>query len=723
MKIILHISIVLFVVLILVFTLQSAETATKMQVRVYFENKTEFIGLSELPLDKISFGENYVDIIAGASELASLQASGFSTEIIHEDLIAYYQSGFDPALDMGGYKTLTEMYAYLDAMIADHPEIISDKHNIGVTIEGRPMWAVKISDNPDIEESDEPELLYTACIHAREAITPEVLLYFMDYLTDNYGIDPEVTWLVDNRQMWFIVMVNPDGYYYNEVTAPDGGGTWRKNRRNNGDDFYGVDLNRNFGYAWGYNDAGSSWYPGSETYRGTAPFSEPESQNIRDFVESHDFRVSVFYHSSGNQVLWSWCYERLYTPDHPAFLALGDSISAMNGYETGTSPDILYPVNGGSDDWMYGEQTTKNKCMALTFEVGSSFWPPTEAIDSLCQLNLGPNLFLARVVDNIFLPNPPAEPFAYVTGEEFVSDFNIYWTHNDSLNPAIDFDIEEFRGFQLTTDTAISLENWKYKDFTFSSDRAFSGSRSYYSGTGNGVRSYIQTQVPYLVQTGTSLTFYTYYDLEEGWDYAYVEISLDGVSFTSIPGNITTDENPHGYNLGHGITGTSSAWMPAEFDLSAFVGQEILFRLACYTDSYVYNEGIYFDNIHPAGIFDRKRVYSNVADTVLECLNRYTDDYYFRLKARDAENDMSTYSNMVHVSVEGTFYCGDVNCSNELEPDIADITRIIDYLYLSHSPLCNPEAADVNGSGGEPDISDITSLISYLYLEGPDLIC
>ncbi len=515
-------SLYLILLIILTTTLtNSAETTIKMQVRIYFENKTELMNLTRQPLDRIDIRENFVEIVTVAVELDALRGEGFKTEVVHKDLVAYFQSGFDSALDMGGYKTLAEMYAYLDSMIADHPDIISSKLNIGETVEGRPMWAVKISDYSDIAEGEEPEILYTACIHAREPITPEVLLYFMDFLTDNYGFEPEVTWLVDNRQMWFIVMVNTDGYYFNEVTYPGGGGMWRKNRQVINEEYIGVDLNRNFGFAWGYNDVGSDWYPGSQTYRGTAPFSEPETRNIRDFVEAHDFRVSVFYHSYGNQVLWPWGYERLYTPDQPAFLALGDSISAMNSYRTGTIP-VLYLVNGGSEDWLYGEQTTKNKCMALTFEVGSDFWPPSAAIDSLCQVNLGPNLFLARIVNDIFLPNPPAEPFAYVTGEEFVSDFNIYWTHNDSLNPAVDFDIEEFRGFHLVVDTAVSLENWKYKDVTITEERAFSGYRSYFTGTGNGVRSFMQTQGPYLVKPGDRITFYTYYDLEEDWDYAYV---------------------------------------------------------------------------------------------------------------------------------------------------------------------------------------------------------
>jgi len=61
-------------------------------------------------------------------------------------------------------------------------------------------------------------------------------------------------------------------------------------------------------------------------------------------------------------------------------------------------------------------------------------------------------------------------------------------------------------------------------------------------------------------------------------------------------------------------------------------------------------------------------------------------------------------------------YTGNADCSDEEEPDISDITRLIDYLYISHAPLCCLEEADADASGGEPDISDITRLIDYLYL-------
>ena len=94
------------------------------------------------------------------------------------------------------------------------------------------------------------------------------LIYFMQYILSQYGTDPEITCLINNRELYFVPCANPDGYVYNQTTNPNGGGFWRKNRRNNGDGTFGVDLNRNFDYNWGFDNNGSSPITSSEVYRG-----------------------------------------------------------------------------------------------------------------------------------------------------------------------------------------------------------------------------------------------------------------------------------------------------------------------------------------------------------------------------------------------------------------------------------------------------------------------
>jgi murein tripeptide amidase MpaA len=185
----------------------------------------------------------------------------------------------------------------------DHPSITSAKFSIGTSIEGRDLWAIKVSDNPGTDEV-EPEVFYTGIHHAREPISAEVLLHTIDHLTDNYGSDPTVTDIMDGRELWFLPVMNPDGYVYNETTDPEDGGMWRKNRRNNGNGTYGVDPNRNYGYNWGYDDVGSSPFTFHEGYRGTGPFSEPENQAVRDFTEGREFAIAMNYHSYGNLLLY-----------------------------------------------------------------------------------------------------------------------------------------------------------------------------------------------------------------------------------------------------------------------------------------------------------------------------------------------------------------------------------------------------------------------------------
>ena len=229
------------------------------------------------------------------------------------------------------------------------------------------------------------------------------LIFYMWYLLENYGTDAEVTYLVDNREMYFVPCLNPDGYVYNQNSDPGGGGLWRKNRHDNGDGTFGVDLNRNYGWLWGVDDLGSSPDPNSDTYRGTGPFSEPETQAMRDFCIAHAFRSALNYHSYGDMVIHPWASQAdLLTPDSAVYSAHADQMTRNNGFSAGTCQQVLnYLSNGSSDDWMYGEQTEKNKILGVTPEVGQAdegFWPPSWRIVPICQETMDQNLVQAHLV-------------------------------------------------------------------------------------------------------------------------------------------------------------------------------------------------------------------------------------------------------------------------------------------------------------------------------------
>jgi len=297
---------------------------------------------------------------------------------------------------MSGHCTFDEAVAHMDNMKTLFPDLITAKESIGQSIEERDLWMVKISDNPDVNE-DEPEVLYTSLHHAREPAGLMTNLFYMYYLLENYDTDPMIQTLVDNTEMYFVLVVNPDGYTYNQSTNPNGGGMWRKNRRNNGGSF-GVDPNRNYGYMWGLDNNGSSPDPNDETYRGTEAFSEPEVAAMRDLCENHEFIYALNYHCYSNLLLYPWGWTEEPCEDDATFFAHSVLMTADNNYTFGAGSTTIYPTNGGSDDWMYGEQTTKDKIFAYTPELGGGndgFWCDLDRIVPIAQENMIQNLLAA----------------------------------------------------------------------------------------------------------------------------------------------------------------------------------------------------------------------------------------------------------------------------------------------------------------------------------------
>jgi len=303
---------------------------------------------------------------------------------------------------MGGFTTYQELLDDLDKMAQMYPNLITTKAPISdtlVTYEGRTINYVKVSDNPNTdEEGNEAQVLYTGVHHAREPISMINLQYYLWVLLENYATNDYIKNLVDNTEMYFVPVLNPDGYIYNQTTDPNGGGFWRKNRRNNGDGTFGVDLNRNYGYEWG-NNIGSSPNPGSGTYRGPSPFSEPETQAIRNFVERHNFVNAFNNHTYSNMLLSPWGFTNE-IPQAELHDELGEEMCKHNRYIYGGGSSILYPTSGGSDDWYYGEKSI----LAWTPEIGTEgqggFWPLPTLITTLCQGHLRTSLELAASATN-----------------------------------------------------------------------------------------------------------------------------------------------------------------------------------------------------------------------------------------------------------------------------------------------------------------------------------
>ena len=176
---------VLLCSIIIFFANAAAADLPAMQVRLFYDTGEELTSVRSLQLDEIFHTDRYIDIITDKYELDDLISRGWRTEIIHENLTEFYRSRCDKSLYESDFKTLAELDAYADSIHTARPDIVSSKISIGQSLEGRDTWAFKISDNPESDET-EPEILYIGAIHAREVISPLVLIHFIEYLLDGY---------------------------------------------------------------------------------------------------------------------------------------------------------------------------------------------------------------------------------------------------------------------------------------------------------------------------------------------------------------------------------------------------------------------------------------------------------------------------------------------------------------------------------------------------------
>lgn len=330
-----------------------------------------------------------VRILANAPARARLAALGFRATALARDIdrmpgLGAGMSSFASTLPgppgfgqsaMGGCYTFAEVMTLLDQFRLQFPQLISAKQTIGTSIEGRPIVAVKISDHPDVAEP-EPRALFDALHHAREPASMQSLLWFMHHLLSNYGSDARVTALVNERELWFVPVVNPDGYVFNEVTQPGGGGLWRKNRRVSAGGAIGVDLNRNYPYAWGVDDLGSSPDPASEVFRGASPLSEPETAALDAFVGAQQFDVVWSVHAHGELLMFPFAASNdTALQDVALYREHGACFAAHSNDRIGSVSNLLGLGNGSALDHHH----VAHGAMSWTPEVGTSFWPsPTE---------------------------------------------------------------------------------------------------------------------------------------------------------------------------------------------------------------------------------------------------------------------------------------------------------------------------------------------------------
>jgi carboxypeptidase T len=289
-----------------------------------------------------------------------------------------------------GFHTYAEMSADVAAVAAAHPDIVR-RFTIGKSYQGRDLWAVKISDNVNVDEN-EPEVLFDGLHHSDEHMGLEMTLRIMHWYVDGYGVDSRITKIVNTREIWIILAVNPDGAEY-DIS----GGKfhwWRKNRQPTpGTSYTGTDLNRNYGYRWG-SGGNTSTNPAAITYEGPAAFSAPETRAVRDFLASRvvngrqQIRVAISFHEYGRLVMWPYGYTYtdvpgdMTTDDHSALASIGRHMAATNGYKPEQASD-LYLTSGTTRDYEYGIY----RIFSYTFELSNRDYPD----DALIATETGRN--------------------------------------------------------------------------------------------------------------------------------------------------------------------------------------------------------------------------------------------------------------------------------------------------------------------------------------------
>ncbi|MFN8588708.1 MAG: M14 family zinc carboxypeptidase [Candidatus Eisenbacteria bacterium] len=309
---------------------------------------------------------------------------------------------------LGGYWTLAEIKMKLDLMVAsDTRALVADKlDTLGWSLHGRPIWGLQLG-KAVVGPDTRPVAYYNSLTHAREPGGMHALFAFADTLLARYDSDPEVRYLLDQRRVYLVPCVNPDGYRFNQSIWDSTGnfGMWRKNLRDNnangvtgaGD---GVDLNRNFGFRWGWNNTGSSGTAGSETYRGPSANSEPETRVQRDAVIARRPVTGLSYHTYSDLLVHPWGWTVAGTPDSLKFQTWTDELSRDNGFAGGPGPRILYETNGDFNDFVYGDTLLKPKGYSWTPEMGGpddGFWPPPSRMDSISTSTWRTALYVAGI--------------------------------------------------------------------------------------------------------------------------------------------------------------------------------------------------------------------------------------------------------------------------------------------------------------------------------------
>lgn len=325
----------------------------EMEIRVKVNSAQEAENLAKYNLTGDIYSHaGYALLYVIPEELDKIKAGGYQVEILKADLIEFAKN-FWSSRDQ--YHSYDEIIQTIDNLSGSYPDIC-EKYDFGSSVEGRQLVAIKISDNADTDEN-EPEIMFDGGIHGDEIGGPENLIRFAEFLCDSYSVDPEIANLIDTREIWLYIMVNPDGRV-NMV------------RYNS----HGVDLNRDWGFMWDGEGSSPDYY------------SQVETRALRDCMLDNQFVVHTCYHSGREFVAYPWSYRPDSAPDQAHLHQLASIYSSSSGYPSllfGQGYSGLYPINGSSKDAAYGSMGS----VAWTMEISTNKQPPSSEIQYYYDIN------------------------------------------------------------------------------------------------------------------------------------------------------------------------------------------------------------------------------------------------------------------------------------------------------------------------------------------------
>jgi len=294
----------------------------------------------KLEARSVKDGDIFLDLTH--KEVNILNKAGVDTEIVIDDLEAIRKQELKNSRDYHTYDTLRAELLNLEAT---YPTLAMTRF-YGQSVQGRDIMSIKISDNVTVDEP-ETEIRWDGNIHGDEKSALELAIYLVNELLENYGTDPQITALVDNREFWFTPMVNPDG-----STAHS-----RQNAN-------GVDLNRDYGNQW------------AATGGSTAPYSQPETQAILAQILDHQFVIGVAGHSGAEMLIYAWSYTEDHAYDYPQYNQIQTGFESLTSYAGGQSAVVLYQVNGASKECDYATGCG----LGYTHEISNQKTPPFSQI-------------------------------------------------------------------------------------------------------------------------------------------------------------------------------------------------------------------------------------------------------------------------------------------------------------------------------------------------------